>query len=102
MLMPDPVLSSGPLAWLTYQGRWGERQPWEFNGPKGPNLGKKWTDPMGAISDWRPSSLADTHVRLPLDAELGLVEGADAAEGGHPLQGPSRVVSPRRGRPLCG
>jgi hypothetical protein len=51
---PDP---SGPLAWLTYQGRWGERQPWEYNGPKGPNLGKKWTDPIGAISDWRPSSL---------------------------------------------
>jgi hypothetical protein len=60
---PDP---SGPLAWLTYQGRWGERQPWEFNGPKGPNLGKKWTDPIGAISDWRSSSLV-----VPTEDTLG-------------------------------
>ncbi len=51
---PDP---NGPFAWLLFEGRWGERQPWEFNGPKGPNLGGKWNDPIGSIENWRSSSL---------------------------------------------
>jgi hypothetical protein len=51
---PDP---EGEFAWALYQGRWGEKQASIFNGPKGPNLGKKWTDPAAAIENWRDSSL---------------------------------------------
>jgi len=51
---PDP---EGEFAWALYQGRWGEKQTSIFNGPKGPNLGKKWTDPAAAIENWRDSSL---------------------------------------------
>ncbi|MGE0539302.1 MAG: hypothetical protein AB7R89_03900 [Dehalococcoidia bacterium] len=57
VLVPSTPDASSPEAWALFPGRWGERQPWEFDGPKGPNLGKKWADPMGAISDWRPSSM---------------------------------------------
>jgi hypothetical protein len=51
---PDPA---GPFAWLLFGGRWGQREPWELNGPKGPSLGKKWNDPIAAMEDWRTSSL---------------------------------------------
>jgi len=51
---PDPA---GPFAWLLYDGRWGQREPWELNGPKGPHLGKKWNDPIASMEDWRTSSL---------------------------------------------
>ena len=52
--LPDP---EGPFAWALYQGRWGEKQMSIFNGPRGPNLGDKWTDPASAISNWRDTSL---------------------------------------------
>src|SRR5215213_9214104 len=51
---PDP---SGPFAWLLFGGRWGQRAGWEFNGPNGPTLGKKWMDPIEAMENWRTSSL---------------------------------------------
>ncbi|RIK37510.1 MAG: hypothetical protein DCC58_17890 [Chloroflexi bacterium] len=66
MLMPNTPDAQGAFSWLLFQGRWGERQPWEFNGPKGPNLGRKWDDPLGAISDWRDSSLV-----VPASRTLG-------------------------------
>jgi hypothetical protein len=65
VLLPDDPDPNGPFAWLLFQGRWGERQPWEFNGPKGPYLGKKWTDPFGAVENWRDSSLKVPNKSLP-------------------------------------
>ena len=52
---PDP---DGPFAWLLFEGRWGERQAWEFNGPLGPNAGTKWATSLSWAEDTRPSSLA--------------------------------------------
>jgi hypothetical protein len=57
VLVPDNPDPNSSFAWLLFKGRWGERQPWEFNGPKSPNVGGKWTNPFGAVENWRDSSI---------------------------------------------
>lgn len=49
-----------PLAWLAYDGRWGERQPGPFNGPTGPTSKERWTEPV----DWH-DDLRDASVVIP-------------------------------------
>lgn len=66
ILIPDSPPRDGPLAWVYFGGRWGERQTWEFNGPLGPNTGTKWNDPLGAMENWRSSSL-----RIPASRAIG-------------------------------
>jgi len=51
---PDP---NSEFGWATFGGRWGERQPWEFNGPRSPNLTRRWADPVSDMSNWRETSL---------------------------------------------
>ncbi len=51
---PDP---NSDFGWTTFGGRWGERQPWEFNGPRSPNLTRRWSDPVADMANWRESSL---------------------------------------------
>lgn len=51
---PDPTSEFG---WATFGGRWGERQPWEFNGPRSPNLTRRWSDPIADMANWRDTSL---------------------------------------------
>jgi hypothetical protein len=51
---PDP---NSEFGWATFGGRWGERQPWEFNGPRSPNLTGRWSDPIADMANWRNSSL---------------------------------------------
>lgn len=58
VLVPDEIDPDGEFAWLLFEGRWGERQPWEYNGPQGPNLKGLWDDPYGAMDNWRTSSLS--------------------------------------------
>ena len=43
VLMQEPSSASDEFAWLAFDGRWGERAPWEFNGPTGPNDKRAWT-----------------------------------------------------------
>ncbi len=57
VLIPDEIDPEGPFAWLLFDGRWGQREAWEFNGPVGPNKGGKWKTPVEAMEDWRDSSL---------------------------------------------
>ena len=57
-LIPNEISPDGDFAWLLFEGRWGERQNWEFNGPKGPNQGAKWTQPISWTDDIREASLA--------------------------------------------
>jgi hypothetical protein len=57
VLLPDDPQPDGPFAWLLFGGRWGEKQPWEFNGPRGPNLGRKWATPVSWSDNIRDSSL---------------------------------------------
>ncbi len=57
---------SGPndeFAWLTYKGRWGERQKGEFNGPTGPNAKTYWAEPLSWMERQR-----DTNVQVPEDS----------------------------------
>ena len=58
-----PETASGPedpAAWITYQGRWGERRSSELNGPTGPNTKQQWDEPMSFQDDLR-----DTNVTVP-------------------------------------
>lgn len=62
VLVPDDVASitdpESPFAWLTYQGRWGERN-WKFyNGPTGPAMKERWTEPITWQEGIRRSSVA--------------------------------------------
>lgn len=66
VVMPDNPSLYGEFAWLHFGGRWGERQPWEYNGPKGPNLGRKWSEPVTWIETARDSSIA-----IPESSTLG-------------------------------
>ncbi|HRA47846.1 MAG TPA: hypothetical protein PK819_07250 [Thermomicrobiales bacterium] len=57
VVVPSVIDPEGPFAWALYTGRWGEKQASVFNGPYGPNPGKKWNDPAAAVENWRGTSL---------------------------------------------
>jgi hypothetical protein len=57
VLLPDDPDPNGPFAWLLFEGRWGEKQPWEFNGPQGPATKTKWTEPVSWTDNIRDSSI---------------------------------------------
>ncbi|MDQ3693316.1 MAG: Vps62-related protein, partial [Chloroflexota bacterium] len=64
-----PATISGPddpFAWATFRGRWGERDSWVYNGPNGPNLNLRWTEPV----IWQESARAGS-VRLQSAEALG-------------------------------
>ncbi len=61
VLLPDTVTADSAFAWLNFGGRWGERHPWEFNGPLSPNAGTKWDTPISWTDDLRQFSLAVPH-----------------------------------------
>ena len=58
VVVPDDPDPTGRFAWLLFDGRWGERQPWEFNGARGPQSTYKWRQPFAAMETWRDASLA--------------------------------------------
>ena len=46
-LLPDSASGpDDPFAWITYEGRWGERRSGELNGPTGPNTKLPWKEPL--------------------------------------------------------
>lgn len=57
ILVEEPDSSDSEFAWLAFDGRWGERAPWEFNGPTGPNDKLAWTQPFTWQERLRPSSI---------------------------------------------
>ena len=58
VLLPDAVDDpNDPLAWLAFEGRWGERQSGPFNGPTGPALKSRWTAPVDWHDDLRSRSV---------------------------------------------
>lgn len=57
VLVPNTPDPNGPFAWLLFNGRWGEKQPWEFNGPLGPNVKEKWVSTVSWTDNIRDSSL---------------------------------------------
>jgi hypothetical protein len=63
--IPREIDPNGPFSWLLWDGRWGERQPWEFNGPRGPS-GAKWFRPVTWVESIRSFSFA-----LPQSETIG-------------------------------
>ena len=62
----SPDGSGSEQAWLAWEGRWGERQPWEYNGPLGPATTGRWADPVG----WQ-AGLRDSSIVVPGSAAFG-------------------------------
>ncbi|MFM9107689.1 MAG: glycerophosphoryl diester phosphodiesterase membrane domain-containing protein [Chloroflexota bacterium] len=57
-LLPTTVDSPGdPAAWVAYAGRWGERGDSFFNGPTGPPMKTRWTNPVTWQESLRASSI---------------------------------------------
>ena len=58
VVLPDSVDDpNDPLAWLAFNGRWGERQSGPFNGPTGPAAKDRWLDPAPWFDDLRDDSV---------------------------------------------
>jgi len=58
VVLPDHVDDpDDPLAWLAYDGRWGERQSGPFNGPTGPAAKGRWSEPVAWDEELRSSSV---------------------------------------------
>jgi hypothetical protein len=56
ILMPDQVKSSGPFAWTSYYGRWGEKEKGFNNGPTGPQTKTVWREPFAWMAKQRTTS----------------------------------------------
>jgi hypothetical protein len=57
LLTEDISGPSSPLAWLTYQGTWGELSGGEYDGPTGPNMKGQWQLPLEWQANQRASSI---------------------------------------------
>jgi hypothetical protein len=58
VLLPATAPASGPFAWLSFAGLWGERVRGPYSGPTGPALKRQWDEPVGWSEGWRNGSLA--------------------------------------------
>jgi hypothetical protein len=57
----DDPPTTGPLAWLSFRGHWGEQQPTFADGPTGPYMKQQWSQPVTWVED-----LGRAHaVRIP-------------------------------------
>jgi hypothetical protein len=56
ILMPAGVVSTGPFAWTSYYGRWGEREKGFNNGPTGPQTKHQWHEPFAWMAKQRTTS----------------------------------------------
>lgn len=57
VVIPNDIDPEGEFAWVLYEGRWGERQPSAFNGPRGPMFNARWDEPFELFETWRPFSI---------------------------------------------
>lgn len=58
VVTPDQPTASGPFAWLTFEGRWGEKDASPYDGPTGPNTKRQWLEPFSWQDGLRKSSLS--------------------------------------------
>lgn len=84
VLLPAEVTdASDPLAWLEFDGRWGERQGGPFNGPTGPTDKERWAEPADWFDELRPSSVVIPAGEGAADEVIGAFCGV--VEGGSNL-----------------
>ena len=57
VVIPDDIDPNGPFAWALFQGRWGEKHAWVYDGPKSPNVSKRWTKPISWTDNLRERSI---------------------------------------------
>jgi hypothetical protein len=78
VVVPDAVDDpDDPLAWVGFEGRWGERHGVPNNGPTGPNTKPQWTEPVTWQDGLRDSSFVvptgDSRGTAVIDAFCGVV-----------------------------
>jgi hypothetical protein len=56
VLMPETAPEAGRFEWLTYDGRWGEKEKGFNNGPTGPQTKTVWREPFAWMADQRTTS----------------------------------------------
>jgi hypothetical protein len=56
ILLPEVPSTHGPLAWLSYTGRWGQQEAGFNNGPAGPNTKTVWRKPFTWMDGTRDAS----------------------------------------------
>jgi hypothetical protein len=83
VLLPTEVTDpDDPLAWLAFDGRWGEREAGPFNGPTGPTDKDRWLRPADWFGELRESSVlipaGDSDVGALVEIFCGVVEGGSS------------------------
>ncbi len=56
VLVPTRPARGSPFAWLTFRGRWGQREAGYNNGPSGPNTKQQWLAPFTTMEELRLAS----------------------------------------------
>jgi hypothetical protein len=56
VLVPDAPQVDGRFRWLTYKGRWGQKESGYNNGPTGPNTKTQWREPITWMAGVRSTS----------------------------------------------
>ncbi len=56
ILLPETAPETGEFAWLSYKGRWGEREKGYNNGPTGPATKTVWREPFAWMATQRSTS----------------------------------------------
>lgn len=56
VLVPETAPQEGPFQWLSYDGRWGEREKGFNNGPTGPATKTVWREPFAWMAEQRTTS----------------------------------------------
>jgi hypothetical protein len=56
VLLPETASEQGPFKWLSYDGRWGEKEKGFNNGPTGPTTKTVWREPFAWMEKQRTSS----------------------------------------------
>ncbi|MGD9737621.1 MAG: hypothetical protein AB7V58_18715 [Solirubrobacterales bacterium] len=56
VMIPEAAPESGPFGWMSYRGRWGEREKGYNNGPTGPVTKTVWREPFAWMEGQRSTS----------------------------------------------
>ena len=56
VLLPETASEQGPFKWLSYDGRWGEKEKGFNNGPTGPKTKTVWREPFAWMAEQRTTS----------------------------------------------
>ncbi len=56
LLLPEAAPEKGTFEWLTYDGRWGEKEKGYNNGPTGPPTKTVWREPFAWMAEQRTTS----------------------------------------------